>query len=392
MQSAYLILKKLPSPSRDVFLESFPIPTAADSISGAQGISTDVVTVRRDEVRVIAEDPNTVAIAPVMPMSLVVPLPASPQAQEKRAWGLGAVGADKTTFTGEGIVVAVLDTGIDAAHPAFAGVDLVQRDFTGEGNGDFNGHGTHCAGTIFGRPVNGIPIGVAPGVKKALIGKVLDKNGNGSSDAIVNAVLWAVDEGANVISISIGMDFPGYVRRMVEAKIPPELATSRALEAYRANIRLFDRLSALIASKHPAAQPSVIVAAAGNESRRELGPEYEIGVSPPAVSEGIISVGALQEIDGKYSVADFSNTGPNVSAPGFDVLSAAPGGGVRTLSGTSMATPHVAGVLALWAQKLKAAGALNSFLLVAKLAGSASAANMAAADPVDYGAGMVQCP
>jgi subtilisin family serine protease len=81
------------------------------------------------------------------------------------------VGADTSPFSGDGIVVAVLDTGIDASHPAFEGVDIVQKDFTGEGVGDQHGHGTHCAGTIFGRTSEGTRIGVAPGVKKALIGK-----------------------------------------------------------------------------------------------------------------------------------------------------------------------------------------------------------------------------
>ena len=83
------------------------------------------------------------------------------------------MGADTSSCTGNGIVVAVLDTGIDASHPAFAGVEVIQKDFTGEGDGDQHGHGTHCAGTIFGRNVNGTRIGVAMGVKKALIGKVL---------------------------------------------------------------------------------------------------------------------------------------------------------------------------------------------------------------------------
>ncbi|UUZ52799.1 S8 family serine peptidase [Massilia sp. H-1] len=93
----------------------------------------------------------------------------------------------------------------------------MQKDFTGDGNGDGHGHGTHCAGTIFGRAVNGIRIGVAPGVTRALIGKVLDSDGGGSSDNIVEAMLWAVEQGAHVISMSIGMDFGGYVKQLTDA-------------------------------------------------------------------------------------------------------------------------------------------------------------------------------
>ena len=89
---------------------------------------------------------------------------------------------DRSTWTGEGVTVAVLDTGIDSKHPAFAGVDIVEKDFTGTGNGDRQGHGTHCAGTIFGRDVDGKRIGVARGVKRALIGKVLGDEGGGDSE------------------------------------------------------------------------------------------------------------------------------------------------------------------------------------------------------------------
>ena len=106
-------------------------------------------------------------------------------------WGVKAVGADVSARTGAGIVVAVLDTGIDASHPAFAGVEIIEEDFSGYGNGDVQGHGTHCAGTIFGRDVDGMRIGVAPGVTKALIGKVLGDDGNGGSDMLFRGIQWA---------------------------------------------------------------------------------------------------------------------------------------------------------------------------------------------------------
>src|SRR5262249_4677245 len=90
-------------------------------------------------------------------------------------------------------------------------------------DGDKQGHGTHCAGTIFGRAVDGKRIGVAPGVTKALIGKVLADDGGGNSDMIFAGIQWAVTEGAQVISMSLGFDFPGSVKRMTDDGWPIDL-------------------------------------------------------------------------------------------------------------------------------------------------------------------------
>ncbi len=134
---------------------------------------------------------------------------AAADAEPRPTWGIRAVRADTSPFTGAGVTVAVLDTGIDPNHPAFAGVELV-RHFTDESDDDTHGHGTHCAGTIFGRDADGVRIGVAPGVTKAVIGKVLGAGGGGG-DQIMEAIQWAIAEGANMISMSLGIDFPRYV-------------------------------------------------------------------------------------------------------------------------------------------------------------------------------------
>jgi subtilisin family serine protease len=358
-------------------------------------LAVEVREMTRGSIPALARREDVVAVAPVIPMKLIEPRDVAPvawPAGDDIAWGVRAVGADTSPFDGDGIVVAVLDTGIDAAHPAFAGVDIVQKDFTGEGNGDTHGHGTHCAGTIFGRTTAGRRIGVAPGVKKALIGKVLGESG-GSSEQIVSAIRWAVESGANVISMSLGMDFPGLVKEWQGRGLPVELATSRALEGYRANVLLFERLASLVRAMDAFGQTTLIVAAAGNESRREVDPDFEIAVSPPAVADGVVSVAALGQDAAGLAIAPFSNTGATLCGPGVAIVSAKPGGGFATMSGTSMATPHVAGVAALWAQKLKAAGMLRAVDLVSRLVGSSVTEGLRAGfDPFDTGAGLVRAP
>jgi subtilisin family serine protease len=153
----------------------------------------EVRRIERSSIGDISRNANVIAVAPDIPVFLVEAInetspPALPD--HEVAWGVKTVRADTSPFAGAGIVVAVLDTGIDRNHAAFAGMELVEKDFTGEGNGDSVGHGTHCAGTSgngFGR------IGVAPGVGKALIGKIIGKNKGGSSKTIASAIQWAVE-------------------------------------------------------------------------------------------------------------------------------------------------------------------------------------------------------
>jgi subtilisin family serine protease len=388
MKEKYILLRNLRHNTGDPFL---------GPLAGAETIATtpsvEVEEMERHDIPALTRRADVDAAARVMPMKLIAPVKvqdaAIPTALDI-AWGVKAVRADTSPFSGDGIVVAVLDTGIDASHPAFDGIEIIEKDFTGEGNGDTHGHGTHCAGTIFGRTTGNRRIGVAPGVKKALIGKVLGNSGGGS-DQIVSAIQWAVENGANVISMSLGIDFPGFVRQMEDAGLATEPATSLALEGYRANVQLFERQAALIRTMGISSRGAIIVAAAGNESER---PDFEIAVSPPAVSEGIISVAALGQTAIGFSVAPFSNTFANVSGPGVDIVSAKPGGGFRTMSGTSMATPHVAGVAALWAEKiLKNTGTINSLQLSARLLGSATSQDIQAGfDPADVGIGLAQAP
>ena len=303
----------------------------------------------------IAAEPEVAAIAPAMRTKLIKPTAAGPVGADN-IWGLSAVGARTTAFTGQGVTVAVLDTGIAADHPAFAGMEIEQHDFSGDGDGDVQGHGTHCAGTIFGQEVEGVRIGIAPGVKRALIGKVLGDTGGGDSQMIIEGIQWAMSRGANIISMSLGYDFPGMVKDWTDDNWPIELATSNALEAYRVNLRVFDAVMSLTKARGGLGGGALVIAASGNESQRDTHPEWRIAASLPAAAEGVISVAAVGQKGSRFGVADFSNSMAVISAPGVDIVSASVSGGVESMSGTSMACPHVAGVATLWWEAVKKAG------------------------------------
>ncbi len=351
------------------------------------------------EVQDVRQERQVLGVAPSMPLKLIAPVAAADDEAgteveaEETAWGIAAVGAANSPFTGAGVTVAILDTGIDADHPAFNGVGLTQKDFTGEGDGDENGHGTHCAGTVFGRDVDGTRIGVARGVTDVLIGKVLTRGGVGSTANLAAGIHWAVTNNANVISVSIGLDFTEFVRKLVEERgfaVAP--ATSLALSAYRETIRMFDALSQMVGSAVGQFGNSIVIAAAGNESER---PRYTIDCSPPAAAQGFVSVGALEEQDGgTLKIASFSNTSPRVAAPGVRILSARVGGGVTLKDGTSMATPHVAGVAALWLESLRADNPQASMrTLDARVTGTASLSRIPdPSDRRDSGSGLVRAP
>ena len=332
-----------------------PEATVRGFPSAAPEPRVDVEVLSNRELRDVARDPDVVAVAPVMPTALIHPVAtADVEDAAGGSWGVAAVGADASPFTGNGTVVAVLDTGIDRSHPAFTGVDIVEKDFSGAGDGDVQGHGTHCAGTIFGRDVSGGRIGIARGVQRVLIGKVLSDDGSGSSEMLFEGIQWALASGADVISMSLGFDFPGLVASLTGDGWPVELATSTGLEAYRAHLRMFDALMAMTRAREAFSGSAVVTAAAGNESRRDEDPRFEIAASLPAAAEGVVSVGALARDGQALSIAPFSNTFPQISGPGVDIVSAKSGGGVRSLSGTSMACPHVAGVAALWWEAARA--------------------------------------
>src|SRR5262249_39478005 len=148
----HIILRSPRPATRDVFRGGAAVFDGLDSPPGR--VSIEVGEISRNEIKALANEADVVAIAPTMPMKLIDPLIDNGQPQPAAGsptWGVQAVGAITSPFTGDGVLIAVLDTGIDPTHPAFAGVTLVQKDFTTTAPNDQHGHGTHCAGTIFGR-------------------------------------------------------------------------------------------------------------------------------------------------------------------------------------------------------------------------------------------------
>jgi subtilisin family serine protease len=395
LTNKYIILKRnkavVPT-MENLGMRARPTDAFAEAPDSLELVEAELTIANRNDLR---KDPRTRAIALPMPMKLIAPVKSqdvSAHEAQEIAWGIRAVGALESPFDGAGITAAVLDTGIDPNHPAFNGVQLIRRNFTEESDDDQHGHGTHCAGTIFGRDVGNTRIGVATGVQRALIGKVLGQGG-GYSSTIAQAIQWAVQEGAHVISMSLGIDFPGYVDYLVNVQgLNVNPATSIALEAYRANVNLFSELADFVRAQGGfLGGGTVIVAASGNESNR---PEYEIAVAPPAAARGVVSVGALQQTASGLSTAFFSNNQVDVSAPGVNVVSAKMGGGLASMSGTSMATPHVAGIACMWAhQQLQSSGMIDGQRLLARLIACGSMSPMTAdAQAEDVGTGIVQAP
>ncbi|WP_063780584.1 S8 family serine peptidase [Nonomuraea sp. SBT364] len=245
---------------------------------------------------------------------------------------VGAPQAWQDGFDGKGVKVAVLDTGIDETHPDVKDKVVEARNFTDDPSAkDEHGHGTHVAATVagVGAASGGLRKGVAPGAE-LMIGKVLDASGSGSESQVLAGMEWAAREsGAGVVNMSLGGG-------ATDGTDPLSTAVNVLTEQTGA----------------------LFVIAAGNE-----GGEYSVG--SPGAATSALTVGA---VDANDALAPFSSRGPrldeavkpDITAPGVGIVAArAAGTGLGTpvdefhtkLSGTSMATPHVAGAAAILAQR-----------------------------------------
>jgi subtilisin len=276
-------------------------------------------------------------------------------------WGLVATRASVSARTGAGIGLAVLDTGFDLNHADFAGRPIVSRSFvSGQAVQDGHGHGTHCVGTSCGPkdpPGPSRRYGIATQAR-IFAGKVLSNQGSGSDGQILAGMNWAIANQVRVISMSLGAD------------------VNQVSQAYTA------------VGQRALSAGTLIVAAAGNNAKRAAGKVGFVGM--PANSPTIMAVAA---VDANLQIADFSARSSalaggkvDIAGPGVAVYSSWPmPTQYRSISGTSMATPHVAGVAALLSQATGARGAQ----LWAKLTQTARPLSLSSAD---VGAGLVQAP
>lgn len=276
-------------------------------------------------------------------------------------WGLQATLAAKSKFSGKGIQLAVLDTGLDGKHPDFTGRNITGKNFIGgTTTQDGHGHGTHCVGTSCGSKISteGPRYGVAYDAE-IFVGKVLSDEGSGQDTGILAGIEWAVANKCPIISMSLGSESETTTTAY-------ESVGQRALDA-----------------------GSLIVAAAGNNANRSS--SYYGFVGCPANSKSVLSVGAL---DSRLGMGDFSSrdtilaagTAVDIAAPGVDIYSSWPmRDKYNTISGTSMAAPHVAGIAALWAESTGARGASLWQILIAN-------AKTLSHPFADVGRGLVQAP
>jgi subtilisin family serine protease len=277
--------------------------------------------------------------------------------------------AAKANITGKGVRVAVIDTGIDGQHPDLKGRVVAFKDFVGGKTEayDDQGHGTHCAGTIGGKNASGTHIGVAPEVQ--FIGaKFLDKNGSGTFANAVAAMQWVADPDNNpstddapmIVSNSWG---GGSASR---SKDPNDDPMCQAAAAW---IKL-----------------GIVPVFAGGNS----GPRAET-IGLPGACPWVVTVGATDSAD---AAASFSSRGPvnwktgsftkpDIAAPGVKIMSSIPGGKYAEFSGTSMATPHVAGMMALMYQIQPKMPVDKAFQLMK------GAVDTVGADPNVFGAGRI---
>jgi subtilisin family serine protease len=283
-------------------------------------------TVDRAGLASLRSDPAVASVQGAPKFSLIAPERVQDtKLTVNETWGLRALKAPQLWdrgFTGQGVLVGHLDTGVDAKHPAlkgavasFAEFDMLGFEMTPAPTAHDSGdHGTHTAGTILGRPVQGRHVGMAP---DAMLASALVIEGGNAVARVLGGMDWAVGQRVRILSMSLGF------RGWWEDFIP----ITRILR------------------------------------RRQILPVFAVGNEGPGTSRSpgnysqALSVGAMEQ---NTSVADFSSSQefqrsrdpvvPDLVGPGVAVTSARPGGGWQEMDGTSMATPHIAGLAALLMQ------------------------------------------
>lgn len=312
------------------------------------------------QLQILEAEKDDFTLAPEKVLHVPEDIPSTVSAAT--TWGIEVTGVAGSPFTGKDIKVAVLDTGFDTGHPDFEGRQVVTHSFADDETADdVHGHGTHTIGTACGSAdSDGQRYGVAT-ESIIYVGKVLNAQGSGAESWLLDGIAWAADEGCKVISMSLG----------TMVSLGEEYSPA------------FERAAQSAMSKG-----AILVAAAGNESNRS-GDVFQ-PINSPANCPSILAVGAL---DQELNIADFSNRSINpgqeiaIAGPGVDIHSSYPEPErYRTLSGTSMSTPHVAGILALLWERTPDA---SPDQLIAELHELARELSLPA---IDAGSGLVIAP
>jgi subtilisin len=321
-----------------------------DNVKRARGR----VKARFNLVPVVAADLSPQALAELRKnpnVSYVEPDPTAKATADSVLWDITAVAATKVwpTNTGTGVKVAIIDTGMDYRHPDLAPNYAGGYNFIARNNNplDDNGHGTHVAGTI-AAAVDGAGIkGVAPSARLYPL-KVLNSSGAGSYSNIIAALQWCVQNNMQIASMSLGAT--------TNSKALHEACTA----AYKGGV--------------------LLVAAAGNSGQPG---GFSVTVEYPAIFGAVMAIAA---VDSANVRPWWSSSGPKVelAAPGVSITSDKLGGGLTTMSGTSMACPHVSGVAAL----VYASGVTKPALVRQRLVSTATDLGAAGRDPL-YGYGLV---
>jgi subtilisin family serine protease len=300
-----------------------PQPQPPPAVQFYPNLGIMLGTVTRAGLTSLRADERVESVTGTPQFSLIKPvLVADAALSNKITWGIEALGVPrlwKEGLSGKGVRVAHLDTGADGKHPALkrAFAAFAEFDFMGQrvnpdpAPHDTDEHGTHTAATIAGRDVKGQHVGVAPGAQLA---SAIVIEGGLVINRILGGMDWAISEGARVLSMSLG------IRGFIEDFIP---------------------ITQILRSKNV-----LPVIAVGNEGP---GQSRSPGNYPESLSVGAV--------DKNLVVAPFSSSQrfvrkdeplvPDLVAPGVDVISAKPQGGFQLMSGSSMATPHIAGLAAL---------------------------------------------
>ena len=226
-------------------------------------------------------------------------------------------------YTGRGIKVGVVDTGLQLDHPMYNGKIIDGQNFSNDGLGSSNLSSTHYHGTavtslICGDYINYQAYGIAPDCE-IIIGKAMNNEGKGSSTAIANAIIYCVQQGADIINCSLGcLDDTPDLRNAINTAISNGIS---------------------------------VVCASGNDGHNDTDGSIR-EVRYPAAYDESICVGAM---DINFNITDFSNSNEyvDVVAPGKDVLCGYPSSQYAIISGTSFATPIISGILALLKQKFR---------------------------------------